>query len=53
MKLNKRELRRPIDSNEEIESALGSLHFGDIDMEEADRIGLELLLGDLLTPGIG
>jgi hypothetical protein len=53
VKLNKRELRRPIDSNEEIESALGSLHFGDIDMEEADRIGLELLLGDLLTPGIG
>ncbi len=53
VKLNKRELRRPIDGNEETEPALGSLHFGDIDMEEADRIGLELLLGDLLTPGIG
>ena len=50
VKLNERELRRPINGNEEIEPALGSLHFGDIDMEEADRIDLELLFGDLLTP---
>ena len=42
VKFNKRELRRPINGNEEIEPALDSLHFGDIDMEEADRIDLEL-----------
>ena len=53
VKLNKRGLRRPIDGNEEIEPALGILHFGDVDMEEADRVDLELLLGDLLTPDIG
>jgi hypothetical protein len=52
VKLNKRELRRPIDGNEEIEPALGSLHFGDVDMEEADWLDLELLLGGLLTAGI-
>jgi hypothetical protein len=42
VKFNERELRRPINGNEEIEPALDSLHFGDIDMEEADRIDLEL-----------
>ncbi len=29
--------------------ALGGLHFGDIDVEVADRIGLELLLGGLVA----
>ena len=53
VKLSKRELRRPIDGNDEIEPSLGSLHFGDIDVEEADRVDLELLPGDLLTPDIG
>jgi hypothetical protein len=53
VKFNNRELRRPIDGNEEIEPSFGSLHFGDIDMEEADRINLELLFGGLLTPDIG
>ena len=52
VKFNERELRRPINGNEEIEPALGSLHFGDIDMEEADRSDLELPFGDLLTPDI-
>ena len=53
VKLNKRVLRRPIDGNEEIELSLSSLHFGDIDMEEVDRLDLELLFGDFLTPDIG
>ena len=52
VKFNERELRRPINANEEIEPALDSLHFGDIDMEEADRSDLELPFGDLLTPDI-
>ena len=47
-----REARRrriccPIDSDEHIELAFGGLHLGDIDMEEADRIALELRLGSL------
>lgn len=50
---NERELRHATNGNEEIEPALGSLHFGDIDMEEADRIDLELLFGDFFTPDIG
>ncbi len=50
MKLNERELRRPINGDEEIEPARGSLHFGDVDVEEADGVDLELLLGDRLAP---
>ena len=34
-----------VDRDEEIELALRRLHFGDVDVEEADRIGLELALG--------
>ena len=36
-KLNEGELRRAVDGDEEVELSLGSLHFGDVDMEEADR----------------
>ena len=52
VKFNERELRRPINGNEEIEPALGSLHFGDVDVEEADGVDFELLLGGLLTANI-
>ena len=37
------ELGRPVDADEEIELALGSLHLGDVDVEEADGVALELL----------
>lgn len=52
VKLNERELRRPINGNKEIEPALGSLHFGDVDVEEADWVDLELFLGGLFTSDI-
>jgi hypothetical protein len=39
--LSDRELGSSIDGDEEIELALRGLHFGDVDVEEADRIGLE------------
>ncbi len=53
MKFNEHELKRPINGNEEIESALGCLYCGDIEMDKADRIDLELLFGNLLTPDNG
>jgi hypothetical protein len=40
-----RELRGAVDRDEEIELALRGLHFGDVDVEEADWIGPELTLG--------
>lgn len=52
VKLDECELRRPINGNEEIEPALGSLHFSDVNVEEADWVDLELLLGGRLTPDI-
>ena len=42
--LSDRELGSSIDGGEEIKLALRGLHFGDVDVEEADRIGLELFL---------
>ena len=46
--LDKGELRGSVDGDEEIEFALGGSNLGDIDMEIADRVGLELpLLGGL------
>jgi hypothetical protein len=39
------ELRGPIDCNDEIELALSGSNLGDVDMEIANRIGLELALG--------
>jgi hypothetical protein len=43
--LSTSELGDAVDRDEEIELALRRLHFGDVDVEEADRIGLELALG--------
>src|SRR4029077_12280973 len=39
---DKGELRRPVDGDKEIELALGGSNLRDVDMEIADRIGLEL-----------
>jgi len=36
-----------------VELAFGGLQLGDVDVEEADRVGLELLLGGFLTFDIG
>ena len=38
-----------VDGDEEIELALGGLHLGDVDVEVADRIGLELLANQLVA----
>ena len=42
-----------VDGDEEIQLSLGGLHFGDIDVEEADRVALELLLGWLNAFDVG
>ena len=39
------ELRGPINRDDEIELALNGSNLGDVDMETADRVGLELTLG--------
>src|ERR1700757_2730920 len=44
VQLGEGELRGPIDGDEEVEPALGGADFGDVDVEVADRIGLELTL---------
>ena len=56
MQLDESELRGSIDGDEEIELALGGSNLGDVDMEIADRIGLELAFRrgfafDLRKPG--
>ena len=47
------ELAGAIDGDEEIELAFGGLHLGDVDMEVADRVALELLLGRLVALDLG
>jgi hypothetical protein len=54
--LDKGELRRSVDGDDEGELALRGSNLGDVDMEVADRIGLEFALGggfafDLRQPG--
>jgi hypothetical protein len=44
MQLDKREFRRSIDGDKKMELAFFGPHFGNVDVEEADRIGFELLL---------
>ena len=41
-KLDKSELAGPVDRHIEIELAFGDTHLGDVDVEIADRVGLEL-----------
>lgn len=43
MHLDEGELRGTIDGHQQVELALFCAHFGDVDVEVADRIGLELL----------
>ncbi len=43
------ELGHPVDGDGQAQPAFGYLHLGDIDVEEADRIALELLLRRLVT----
>ena len=40
-----RELRGPVDGDEQMELALGRADLGNVDVDEADRIGLERTLG--------
>ena len=44
MQLDKAEFRRSIDGDKEMELAFFGPHFGNVDVQEADRIGFELLL---------
>jgi hypothetical protein len=53
LQLDEDEPRGSIDSDEEIEFALPGTHLHDINMEVADRIGLELLPLGLVTLDIG
>ena len=47
--LHEGELRGPVDGNEEVELAFGGSHFGDVDVEVADRVALEGLLRRLVA----
>src|ERR1700683_1573883 len=56
MQFDEGELRRPVDGDDEMELALSGSDLGEVDMEIADRMGLELTLGrslafDLRQPG--
>jgi hypothetical protein len=43
--LHEGELAGAVDGHEEVEFSFGGLNLGDIDVEEADRVGFELLFG--------
>src|SRR6185312_11842308 len=45
VQLDEGELRGAVDGDEQVELAFGRPDFGDVDVEEADRIALELPLG--------
>jgi hypothetical protein len=49
VQFDKGELGGAVDGDEQIEPALCGSHFGDVDVEVADRIGLELALGGRLA----
>ncbi len=53
IQLDEGEFRRVVDGDEEMELALFCPYFSDVDMEKADRIGLELLLRGLIAFDIG
>jgi hypothetical protein len=48
-KFDHSELRGPVDGHEEVELAFGRSHLGQVDMEEADRIAVELLPPGLVS----
>lgn len=45
MQFDEGELRGTVDSNEHVQLALFGAHLRNVDMEVADRVALELLLG--------
>ena len=47
--LDEGEFARAVDGDIEMQLAFGGLHFGDVDVEITDRIGLELLLRRLVA----
>jgi hypothetical protein len=47
--LNEGELRRAVDGDQGVKLSLGSLNFGDVDVEEANGIGFEPLLRRLVA----
>jgi hypothetical protein len=49
MKLDEGEFGRPVDGDEEVELAFGGSHLGDVDVEVADRVGLESGLEGLVA----
>jgi len=51
--LDEGELRGAVDRDQEIELALFGTHLGDIEMEVADRVGLEFLAPGTITVHIG
>jgi len=50
--LGHRELARAVNADKEIEFALSGLHLGDVNVEEADRVALELLALRLVAADI-
>lgn len=53
VQLDEGELGRPVDGDQQVKPAFGRLHLGDVDMEEADRVDLELLLRGLFAVDVG
>ena len=53
VQFNKGELGRAVDGHEQVKLALLGADFGDVDMEEADRVALELGALRLVTVGVG
>ena len=49
MKFDKDKLARSVNGDNELELSLCGLHFGNMDMEIADGVKFELLLGRLVT----
>jgi hypothetical protein len=50
---NKGELARAVDGHEQPQLALAGLHLGDVDVEVADRVAREALLGWLVALDLG
>ncbi len=47
------ELRRSVDGDKQVEPAFGGSHFSQVDVEEADRVGVELLPGRQIALDLG
>ena len=53
MQLGEDEFARAVDGDEEVELAFLGADLGDVDVEEADRVGLEGLLARLVAVDLG